>query len=162
MIGVSVFKETKNPATFSGAGLKKTGFKLFSFALPASRPYQVGGQVLNNGCGYEAIRKNGNRGGTRLKSAGLQHHSVARQHCASKIHRNKHMSNELGVDVSTFVYHFACPPKLKRRRVLHFVFGSAGNPPTGLHNLPFILSSYPSPSHLPTFPLSRLRPFNPS
>src|SRR5215471_9075567 len=94
MIGFRFSRETKNPATFSGAGLKKTGFKLFSFALPAGPPYQGRVQILNNGCGYEAIQKNSNRGTTRGKSAVLQHHSVAHQHCAWKIHRNKYMSNE--------------------------------------------------------------------
>src|SRR5262245_34626187 len=60
MVGVS--RETKSPATFSGAGLKKTGFKLFSFALPAPRPYQDGIRVFNKNCAHDAIRKNGNLG----------------------------------------------------------------------------------------------------
>jgi hypothetical protein len=68
MVGVSVSRETKNPATFSGAGLNKTGFKLFSFALPSSRPYPGGVKVFNNECGYEAIRWNGNPGGTLCKA----------------------------------------------------------------------------------------------
>jgi hypothetical protein len=94
MIKVLVSRETKNPATFSGAGLKKTGFRLFSFALPASRPYQGGVHVLNNKCGYEGMRKNGNRGGTVAKSAGcFQRHSVAHQHGARNLPRNKDMSN---------------------------------------------------------------------
>jgi hypothetical protein len=75
------FKGRKNPATVSGAGLKKTGFILFSFALLAGRPYQGGVQVLNNKSGDEAMRKNSNRGRTRGKRAGLfQHHSVAHEH----------------------------------------------------------------------------------
>jgi len=94
MIKVLVSRETKNPATFSGTGLKKTGFRLFSFALPASRPYQGVVQVLNKKCGYEGMQKNGNRGGTVVKSAGcFQRHSVAHQHGARNLLRNKDMSN---------------------------------------------------------------------
>src|SRR5215471_11862907 len=59
MIGFRFSRETKNPATFSGAGLKKTGFKLFSFAPLAGRPSQGGRQVLNNKCGYKITRNNG-------------------------------------------------------------------------------------------------------
>jgi hypothetical protein len=94
MIGVSGSRKTKNPATFSGAGLKKTGFKLFSFALAANRAYQGGVQVLNNNCGYKMMPNNGNRGRTRCKSACLfPHHSVAHEHGARNVHRNKDMSN---------------------------------------------------------------------
>jgi len=106
----------KKPCHLSGAGLKKTGFKLFSLALPPGPPYQGRVQVLNNECGYEAIRNNGNRGRARGKNAGLQHHWVAHQHCAWKIPRNKYMSNALGVP------HFLSWPTA-RSLVLHFVFG---------------------------------------
>jgi hypothetical protein len=75
MIGVSVFKGNKKPCHLFGSRAEENRFKLFSFALPASRPYQGGVQVLNNECGCEAMRNNGNRGGMRVKSAGLfQHH----------------------------------------------------------------------------------------
>jgi hypothetical protein len=95
MIGIAVSMETKNPATFSGAGLKKMGFRLFSFALPTGRPpYQGRVRGLNNECGYEAMRNNGNRGGARGKTAGaFQHHSVAHEHGARNLHRNNDMSN---------------------------------------------------------------------
>ncbi|HZR21063.1 MAG TPA: hypothetical protein VFE51_27515 [Verrucomicrobiae bacterium] len=94
MIEVSVSRETKNPAPFSGAGRKKTGFKLFSFALPACRPYRGGVQELNNKCGYGGIRKNGSRGGAGGETAGIfLHHLVAHRHSAWNVHPNNDMSN---------------------------------------------------------------------
>jgi hypothetical protein len=61
--------EIKSPATFLGAGLGKTGFRLFSFALPASRPYPDD---------REAMGTNGD--GSRMRGKGashLVHHSIA-------------------------------------------------------------------------------------
>ena len=77
-----------------GGRAEENRIRLFSFALPAGRPYQRGVQALINECGYGALRNNGNRGGARVNSAGLvQHHSVAHQHGAPNLHRNKDKSN---------------------------------------------------------------------
>ncbi|MDE3148372.1 MAG: hypothetical protein KGL37_02790, partial [Acidobacteriota bacterium] len=72
-------EKQKSPATFSGAGLKKTGFKLFSFALPPGPPCVDGVEALPNDSGQQAIRRREASGGAaRGKTAGrLQDHAMA-------------------------------------------------------------------------------------
>ena len=94
LVGVLDFKGNKKPCHLFGSRAEKNRVILFSFALPASRPYLGGVQVLSNECGYEAVWKKSYLGWARGKNAGLfRHHSVAHQHGARNLHRNEDMSN---------------------------------------------------------------------